>query len=355
MNFVVAALAILAGLILVLAGTTRAGVWLIERRNPPAGHFVTVNGTRMHHVHVPAANAELPPVVFIHGASGNLLDQMLPIRRHLERRAEMLFFDRPGHGWSSRGTNNDTPGGQARTIAALMDAVGIEKAIIVGHSFGGGIAASFALEHPERTLGLVFLSAASHPWPGGEVSWHYSLTGVPVVGRLFSETLALPAGWLRLAGAVDCVFAPNPVPDGYSRDAAIGLVLRPSAFRFNATDVRSLYPHVLAAAPRYGGIASPAVVISGDSDTVVYEEIHSLGLARDIPGAELVWVPNLGHKPDWITPELVAGAIEKVAGRRDVDLQAMAGVIEKRIAGQVFGPVERCRDGTLPAEAKVEG
>ena len=49
-------------------------------------------------------------------------------------------------------------------------------------------------------------------------------------------------------------------------------------------------------------------------DTVVYEEIHSLGLARDIPGAELVWVNNLGHKPDWIAPDLVVAAIEKLGG-----------------------------------------
>jgi pimeloyl-ACP methyl ester carboxylesterase len=354
MNLFAAAIAILAGLLLILAGSTRIGMWLIERRNPPLGEFVTANGARMHHVHVPAAGADLPPVIFIHGASGNLLDQMLPVRPQLEGRAEMLFFDRPGHGWSSRGSGNDTPPGQARTIAALMDAVGIEKAIVVGHSFGGGVAAAFALEYPERTLGLVFASAASHPWPGGGTSWYYGLTTTPVIGRLFSETLSLPAGWSRMAGATDCVFAPNPVPDGYNRDAAIALVLRPSAFRANAADVESLFPHVSKASARYGGIAAPTVVISGDSDTVVFEEIHSIGLARDIEGAELVWVENLGHKPDWTAPELIAAAVEKVAGR-DVDLQAMGRAVEARIAGQAFGPFERCKDAAPVIGAQTDG
>lgn len=353
MNIATAALAIIAGLLLICAGTTRIGAWLIERRNPPAGDFVTVNGVRMHHVHVPAEGASLPPVVFIHGASGNLLDQMLPIRPRLEGRAEMLFLDRPGHGWSSRGPDDATPFAQARRIAVLMDAVGIEKAIMIGHSFGGGIAAAFALEYPEKTAGLVLLSAASHPWPGGDTSWYYRLTTTPLIGRVFSETLALPAGWLRIAAATDCVFAPNPVPEGYNRDAAIALVLRPAVFRANATDVQSLYPHVTAAAPRYREIDVPTVVISGDSDTIVYEEIHSLGLARDIPGAELVWIRNLGHKPDWIAPELVAAAIEKVAGG-GVDLQGMARQVEARIAGQAFGPIERCRDGT-PVIGEIEG
>ena len=81
-----------------------------------------------------------------------------------------------------------------------------------------------------------------------------------------------------------------------------------ATFRANAIDVEGLYRYALANAPRYREIQAPTVVISGDADTVVYEEIHSAGLARDIPGAELVWVSNLGHKPDWIAPDLVVAA-----------------------------------------------
>ena len=84
------------------------------------------------------------------------------------------------------------------------------------------------------------------------------------------------------------------------------------------------------------------MVISGDRDKVVYAHIHSVGLARDIPGAELVWVHNLGHKPDWIASDLVVGAIEKVAGG-DVDLEAMARTVEARIAGDAYG-VGKCAD-----------
>ncbi|TIN43796.1 MAG: alpha/beta hydrolase, partial [Mesorhizobium sp.] len=65
-----------------------------------------------------------------------------------------------------------------------------------------------------------------------------------------------------------------------------------------------LYRYALATAPRYAEIKAPTVVISGDRDKVVYAHIHSVGLARDIAGAELVWVHNLGHKPDWIATDL---------------------------------------------------
>lgn len=114
MNLFLAAICFVAALGLALAGATRVGSWLIERRNPPVGAFTTVAGTRMHYVHVhPAAGADLPPLVFIHGASGNLKDQMVPFRPALEGRAEMLFLDRPGHGWSERGAGNEEPHGQS--------------------------------------------------------------------------------------------------------------------------------------------------------------------------------------------------------------------------------------------------
>ena len=66
MNLIYAAIAFLLALLLILVGVTRIGAWLIERRYPPSGEFVTVNGTRMHFVHVPAEkDADLPPLVFI--------------------------------------------------------------------------------------------------------------------------------------------------------------------------------------------------------------------------------------------------------------------------------------------------
>jgi hypothetical protein len=97
-------------------------------------------------------------------------------------------------------------------------------------------------------------------------------------------------------------------------------------------DVAGLYDHVVAASKRYSEIKAPTVIITGNRDTVVLENIHSVGLARDIAGSELVWVDNLGHKPDWIAPDLVVAAIEKISGR-PVDLEAAARVAEARIAG----------------------
>lgn len=336
MNLIAAFLLFVLAAVLSLAGVSRIGAWAIERRNPPIGAFEQVGDASIHHVYLPASNPDLPPVVFIHGASANLKDQLIPFAKLLSGRADLLFFDRPGHGWSTRGTTNEDPHGQAATLAALMDQLGIGKAIIVGHSFGSAIAATFAVDFPDRTSGLVFMAAASHPWPGGKTSWYYNLARTPLLGRLFAETLAWPGGKLQMRAATECVFAPNQTPADYLRDASIELVLRPRAFRSNSLDVEGLYRHALEIAPRYREISVPTVVISGDRDTVVYEEIHSVGLGRDIPGAELVWVHNLGHKPDWIATGLAIAAIEKVAGM-DRDLAAAARTVEQRIAADNSG------------------
>ena len=304
----------------------------IEALYPPVGEMIDVGGYRLHAVHVPgSATDDLPPLVFIHGASGNLRDQMIPFRPEFEGRAEMLFIDRPGHGWSERGSRtNDTPDGQAAAIAGAMQAKGISRAIIIGHSFGGAIAASFALAHPEMTAGLVFLAPATHSWPGG-IAWYYGLTRMPVIGPLFANTLALPAGLARLESGSACVFAPNPKPDDYISKTAPALVLRPQAFRNNAIDVANLKPYVARIAPRYPEIKTPTVIVTGDSDSVVLAHIHSEGLARDIEGAELVWIRNLGHKPDHVTTGLAVRAIEKVAGF-EVDLKVAAVTAEAALA-----------------------
>ncbi|MBC7281748.1 alpha/beta hydrolase [Hoeflea sp.] len=336
----------LALLIAALVAWTQVKAREIEALYPPMGEMIDVGGYRLHAVHISRPDtADLPALVFIHGASGNLRDQLMPFRSKFEGRAEMLFIDRPGHGWSDRGgSENNAPDGQADAIARAMQTKGISKAIIIGHSFGGAIAASFALGHPEMTAGLVFLAPATHPWPGG-IAWYYGLTSTPVIGPLFANTLALPAGMTRIESGSACVFAPNPTPADYVTRTAPALVLRPAAFRNNAIDVNNLKAYATRVAPRYSEITTPTVIITGDSDSIVLAHIHSEGLARDIAGAELVLIRNLGHKPDHVTTDLAVRAIEKVAGF-DVDLKAAAASAEAALAGD---------DVTCPGEAPSAG
>ncbi|WP_306118751.1 MULTISPECIES: alpha/beta hydrolase [unclassified Roseitalea] len=346
MNIALAALAVLASLAFALAGATRIGVFLVERRYPPTGTFATVRDTRLHFVLHRAERPDLPTTVFLHGASGNLHDAASVFAEPLRGRANLLFVDRPGHGWSTRGPDDNAwPDGQARTLAALLDHLGIDEAIIVGHSFGGAIAASFALDHAERTAGLLFLSPVSHPWPGG-VSWYYRLTAVPVLGRLFTETVAMFGAIMRIDGGTDCVFAPNRPTLHYARRTHLPLIFRPGHFRANAIDVANLYEYVTRVSPHYARIQAPAVIITGNKDTIVLPSIHSTGLARDLPNAELLRIRNLGHKPDHVVTDLAIAALERLAGKPR-DLEGLAHAAEARLQSDAYGPLERCLDNDV--------
>ena len=298
--------------LLVLAAFSAWTVARIERRYPPTGRFVDANGARLHVVER-GSQAEPVPTIVLHGASGNLYDQLrAPYARRL---GHTLFVDRPGHGYSTRGgPENDSPEGQADTILALMDALRIERAVVMGHSYAGAVAAALALNHPTRVAGLVLLSPVTHPWPGGNTLWYYDLGAVPVIGPVFARTLLVPFGLRRMACAVRGVFAPQPVPSNYEERAATALALRPRNFLANAADLTSLYPVVERLAPRWHEISAPTIVIAGEDDRIVWTDIHARAFARAVPHARLVTVPGLGHKPDYWTADLLADAIVGVRG-----------------------------------------
>ena len=222
-------------------------------------------------------------------------------------------MDRPGHGHSERGPrSNATPRGQADAVAAMLDALGIGQVVAVGHSYGGAVAAALALHHPARVAGLVLVSPVTHAWPGGRTLWYYALGATPVLGPLFARTLFVPAGLRRTRCAVAGVFSPQPVPQGYAERAAVALALRPASFLANNADLTALHAAVTADAPHYGAIAAPTAIVAGASDRIVWTDIHARAIARQVAGARLVVVPDLGHKPDWCAPDLVRGAIAAV-------------------------------------------
>ncbi|MDM9625680.1 alpha/beta hydrolase [Rhizobium sp. S152] len=292
---------------------------------------IDVGGYRMNSLFLKAHRPDLPPIVFIHGASTNLYDPVFSFREKLEGRADLLFVDRPGHGRSDRGgPGNAFPDGQADAIAALMKKRGIGRAIIVSHSFGGAVAASFALRHPEMVRGLVFLSPAVYPWPGG-IAWYYDAAKAPVTGPLFSALVVPPIGLAMINKATRSVFAPNPRPPDYIRQTRALQALGPKAFRDNAIDIANLLEWTKANSPLYGRIGAPTVIITGDTDSIVSPDIHSRHLARTIKGARLLVVHNMGHKSDYVARDLAVAAIEAVAGRQR-NLRKMAASLEASIA-----------------------
>jgi len=296
-----------------LAFWTRFQVSAIKAKFPPTGLLSQQGDGALHYRYHPLKDGGLgePVVVFVHGATGNLLDQYHAFAPVLKDQRPILFLDRPGHGYSPR-LDAETPADHARRYAQLLDSLNIDQVVLVGHSLGTASVAAFAVLFPERVKGLVFLAPATHPWSTG-VDWYYDLASTPVLGWFFTETLTLPVGMQRLDAGVVSVFEPNSVFPDYAEKAAIKLVFRPENFRANSRDVAGLNAFVSEFSKRYKEIKAPTVVITGDKDDVVAPSIHSVGLERDIEGAELIVLPNVGHKPDYAATQTALDAIARVS------------------------------------------
>ncbi|MBK9082169.1 MAG: alpha/beta hydrolase [Rhizobiales bacterium] len=313
--------------LLVLAGLaglyvfTRAKARRIAAAYPPEGRFAPAAGGRLHFTERPAEGEARATALLIHGASGNQADMMTALGAPLAAAGfRVVAVDRPGHGWSERpgGRADAAPSRQSALIRAAMQEAGVTRAIVVGHSLGGAVAANMAIEHPDFVQGLVLVAPVTHPWPGG-VSWYYTPASAPVIGEAFTNLVSLPAGLALLDPGVASVFTPQRPPADYREATRVRLVLRPATFRANAQDVAGLKPHIVEQARRLGEIRAPTAIVTGDRDAIVYTHIHSYGSARDIPGATLTVLPGVGHAPHHTHPAEVVAAVEAVFARAAAD------------------------------------
>lgn len=306
-----------AGVLGVMAFFTLAGTSAVERAHPATGHLVPVAGGVLHVVEKSPPGgvaADRPAVVIVHGAAANLHDQENALGERLSAGYRVLLVDRPGHGWSTqgRGPSANTPRAQAAVLHAALQQLGITSFILIGHSWGGTLAAAYALDFPQDLAGLILLAPVAYPWSGG-TSWYYDIGALPVVGPVFAHVVAMPVGMLLIPGAVSMVFAPNTPQPGYVDRAATTLVLRPSEFLATSAEVTGLKPFVTVQASRYRNLKTPTVIISGDADTIVPPGVHAQPLAAVLPNAKLVMLPGVGHMPHYAAPERIEEAVAELA------------------------------------------
>jgi pimeloyl-ACP methyl ester carboxylesterase len=292
---------------------TAIGSWLIGRAHPPRGRFIKVRRLRQHVVELGTAATGAPPIVLIHGAGCNLEDMRLAFGERLAARHRVILIDRPGMGWSKRrGRDGSAPQFQAAILRELLDQLGVARAIIIGHSWGGALAASFALDYPNRTAALVLLASPLYPLAHPTTSL-YALFAMPIVGWIYARTLALPIGLPFVGLALGSAFLPQLPPRDYLKRSAALLLLRPSTFLANARDMADLKRNLEPQPGRYPGLAMPTLVMSGTADFVVASQLHAMPFAAAVPRAKLVMLPGIGHMLHHVAAERVLAEIEELA------------------------------------------
>jgi pimeloyl-ACP methyl ester carboxylesterase len=199
-------------------------------------------------------------------------------------------------------------------IDEALEKLGIDRAVLVVHSWSGALGARMALDYPQRVAGLVMLAPVAYPWPGG-VGWYNRLATMPVIGPLLAYTITLPLGYFLAEPGARNVFLPQLMPEDFIRDTATPLLLRPREFLANARDLVTLKAAVAEQSPRYADIKAPATVISGELDKTVSTDRHSRPFAKAVPHAKLIVLPDVGHMIQNAAPELVISEIEAMIGK----------------------------------------
>ncbi len=288
------------------------------RRYPAQGRMIDVDGTPVHVL----TQGSGPDLVLIHGASGNVRDWTFDFVDRLSDRYRVIMLDRPGLGWTSRlpgktgpwNSAAETPHEQAELLQRAVDAIGVERPIVVGHSFGGAVAMAWALGRPDRTAAVVMLAGVSNPWPGA-LGWTYTVNGATLGGALLVPVLSAFVPQAYVDSSIDSIFAPQRAPEGYAEHVGAPLVLRRESLRANAQQVNSLRPHMVQMSKRYGDLDLPVEILHGDRDTIVPMDVHAVPLSTQLRGARLTALEGVGHMPHHAAPIVVIDAIDRAARR----------------------------------------
>jgi len=256
-----------------------------------------------------------PAVVLLHGAGGNLLDFSLSVQPVLARAHHVLAFDRPGLGHSGAlHDRGETPLEQARHLDAAAGALGIGRAVIVGHSFGGAVALAWAQANPARVAGLVVLSGASMPWQGS-AGPRYALVANRLTGAVLAPAIARDLPRRPIDRMIADIFVPQRPPAGYLDGLDIALTLRPAALRANARQIRRLKGALGQMAGAWPGLEMPVEIVHGTADAVLPTGVHARPLAACLPHASLTELAGIGHMPHHAAPEAVVAAVARAVAR----------------------------------------
>jgi pimeloyl-ACP methyl ester carboxylesterase len=257
-----------------------------------------------------AGEGDGPPLLLLHGAPTGA-DLWRPSLARLGR-ARAVAPDLPGYGHSQT-PHNPSIGSYHRFIAAVAEAEGLERPVLVGHDLGGLYALTYALRHPRRLVGLALLNTTIYPDP-----W-VALGLLPLVVPPFGEAYAWLAGRRRYAAQVSrdlrSMYPPETPPEVARRlvepytdtGAWLGLVW----------SLRGLNPPmVLAWKRRMRSLSVPTLILWGEGDPYFAPSVP-LRLRRDIPGTRLRLLAGAGHFPMLSRPGETAEALrELVAGFR---------------------------------------
>lgn len=224
----------------------------------------------------------------------------------LDPSLRVLAFDRPGFGESDRprGPSAALPSAQARILRKAAVQLGVERAVLVGHSWGGAVAMAWGVAAPESTEGVVSLAGAVAPWSFARTL----VNGARIRERALT---ALRAGGAEraLRQSFDAAFAPAPTPRGYIEHIAEA---SGDATAATLSDLTTINGALALMTPQYRQFHRPVELIYGDRDEILCAQEQGAAAAAQLPNAQLTVLRGRGHMLHHTDPDACIAALERI-------------------------------------------
>jgi pimeloyl-ACP methyl ester carboxylesterase len=274
-------------------------------------YFVDVDGIRVHYQQ--AGDERAPAMVLIHGFASSTLVWSQVFLKLAEAGYRVIALDMLGYGYSAKPRNGEyTIAGQAKLLVRLLDRLGIPRAIFVGSSYGGAVAATCALDHPARVEKLILVGAVNNNRPLGFTLMR--LFGSPVFGDVVSPLLIGSRRLLRrrMKGVYD---RHSWVLDERRVDARHLPLRAAGTQRAIIRTVRGWDAERISRDAHL--IKQPTLLLWGENDLEIPladgERLHA-----EIAGSRLVVFLNCGHLPHEEYPEAFTNVVTRFCKEQSV-------------------------------------
>lgn len=267
-----------------------------------SARYIEVNGAFLR-VRDVGEQGDALPIVLVHGY-GSRLEIWREVQDTLARDRRVIAFDQRGFGKSERLAGEYGPASHASDVIALLDALGIERALLVGHSYGGGVVARAALEAKERVAGLALVDAflLEEQVPPAFYWAQVPLLGEIIFGAFYQQ---VPGEKYLLAFHDRQRFL---TVEALEESKAV--MAAPGSVYAALETVRGMdYAEV---ENEYDTIDAPVLIVWGEVDRVTPLR-QGKRIAGRFDGARFRILPSSGHVPSWEQPKALLQELDAFA------------------------------------------
>jgi pimeloyl-ACP methyl ester carboxylesterase len=280
-----------------------------ERDNPPRGQFLEIDGVRLHYVE--RGNGR--PLVLLHGNGSMIQDfESSGLIDLAAGNYRVIVFDRPGFGHSSRPRNVIwTPEVQADLLRKALDRLSVQRAIVLGHSWGASVALALAIRYPSFVEALVLASGYYFPTARADAAIS-SVYVIPAIGDAISHTISPILCRLLWPVMLRKMFGPRSVPEkfsGFPKEMAV----RPSQLRASAAESTLMIPAAFESSKTCDQLKMPTVIIAGDHDRLIDVNKQSVRLHGEVKHSKLRCIAGAGHMIQQSDTAQLMAAIDEAA------------------------------------------